>query len=278
MKIISLFLQKMIPEITWFRKWKYWVIAIAIIFILLILFTAGRQEIKFTGIDTETFDKEPLKTSKDIMGDRREELNQLNLSNRYDFIKSTKNKNNKIEENIIESDNESVEDIEDLIPPVDGKFIYESLTIDQTPKLPSGIEPNFDTSGKNDSKGEISSRKILESIYNKPFAKKRPNWLANPETGYNLELDCFNEELRIALEYQGIQHHVFPNKFMATVDDFIKQVRRDKFKRKRCDEEGIYLITVPYSVPLNKLTEYITYYLPENVLMRNYEAQKAQEE
>ena len=48
---------------------------------------------------------------------------------------------------------------------------------------------------------------ILEEYYNKHFFSVRPNWLKNYETGYNLELDCYNDELKVALEYNGEQHY-----------------------------------------------------------------------
>jgi hypothetical protein len=31
----------------------------------------------------------------------------------------------------------------------------------------------------------------------------RPDFLKNPATGRNLEIDCFNNQLKIGLEYQG---------------------------------------------------------------------------
>lgn len=116
-----------------------------------------------------------------------------------------------------------------------------------------------------DSRPEALCCKILEELYSKPFSKIRPNFLKNPETGCNLELDCYNDELKIAVEYSGYQHYIYPNRYHKTYDDFIKQVRRDQFKIEMCDQNGIYLITVPYWVPEFKLKDFIIEHLPENI-------------
>jgi hypothetical protein len=117
-------------------------------------------------------------------------------------------------------------------------------------------------------KMEAECRHILAEIYGKPFISVRPTWLKNPETNGLLELDCYNEELKIAAEYNGIQHYVFPNNLHKNYEEFISQVRRDQYKVKRCDQMGVYLITIPYTVPKNQIKNYIIHYLPENIQSR----------
>jgi len=95
---------------------------------------------------------------------------------------------------------------------------------------------------------EGDCRKIIEDLTGKPFAKIRPKFLTNPETGKPLELDCFNSELNIALEYNGVEHYKYTPYFHRTPDAFEKQLQRDKLKEKLCRENGVYLIVVPYSV------------------------------
>lgn len=95
---------------------------------------------------------------------------------------------------------------------------------------------------------EYIACRVLEEIYEVPFEKVRPEFLKNPITKRNLELDCYNQDLRIALEYQGPQHYEWPNFTKQSYEDFKKQVLRDKFKEKRCEEECIKLIKVPYTV------------------------------
>ena len=120
----------------------------------------------------------------------------------------------------------------------------------------------------NESRGEKLCRSILEKFFNKPFTSARPNFLLNPETNRNLELDCFNKELMLALEYNGAQHYDWPNTFHKTLEEFNAQRRRDDLKRRICESSGIYLITVPFRVPHHNLPKYIEYYLPENVQHR----------
>jgi hypothetical protein len=97
-------------------------------------------------------------------------------------------------------------------------------------------------------KREEYCRFILETIYNKPFKKVRPNWLKNPKTGHNLELDCYNEELKIALEYNGEQHYNENAAYSKGKEWFQEQQFRDQYKYKICKERGIKLIVVPYYV------------------------------
>jgi len=118
------------------------------------------------------------------------------------------------------------------------------------------------------SKGEKICCNVLSEIFNKPFTRVRPDFLKNPETSCNLELDCYNAELKLAVEYNGEQHYKFPHPFHKNINDFLKTVRRDRFKAEMCDLLGIYLIVVPYTVPHHQIREYIKYYLPDEVAKR----------
>ncbi len=108
---------------------------------------------------------------------------------------------------------------------------------------------------------EEHCRKIFEAIYGKSFVTCRPDFLYNPETGQNLELDGYNEELAIAFEYNGKQHYEYPNAFHKSEEEFKNQVRRDIFKKKICKDLGITLISIPYHIDTNDLYDYIEYYL-----------------
>lgn len=110
---------------------------------------------------------------------------------------------------------------------------------------------------KNESRGEIECRKYLETIFGVPFGKARPNFLRNPVTGNNLELDCFNEELRLGVEYNGQQHYKYKSFFHRNVDASTNQKYRDELKRRMCQENGINLIEVPYTIPLNDIGGYL---------------------
>ena len=96
--------------------------------------------------------------------------------------------------------------------------------------------------------GELETRAALERLFGKPFPKARLPWIINPETNRRLELDCHNEELRLSVKYNGIQHQVFPNPFHRTLAEFEAQQRRDAYKAKACRERGVCLLVVPHTV------------------------------
>ena len=112
---------------------------------------------------------------------------------------------------------------------------------------------------KKDSTGETICRKYLEKRFKRSFQKARPNFLRNPVTGgdFNLELDCFNPELRLALEYNGAQHYKYIPYFHKNKEAFLNQKYRDEMKRTKCKENGIHLIEVPYTVKPYDLEEYV---------------------
>lgn len=109
-----------------------------------------------------------------------------------------------------------------------------------------------------ESKGEAECRRVLETHFGRPFPKARPNMLRNPiGTDSNLELDCYNDELKIACEYQGIQHYKYVPYFHKTKDAFQNQKYRDHIKKEVCIKNGIKLIEVPYSIKIENIKEYI---------------------
>lgn len=128
--------------------------------------------------------------------------------------------------------------------------------------LPSkNQEKNYKNSEKKikpDSKGEIECRKVMEKIFNAPFPKDRPNILRNPVTeNFNMELDCYNSELKIACEYNGIQHYKFTPFFHKSKEAFYNQKYRDELKRRICKENGIFLIEVPYAIKIENIETFI---------------------
>lgn len=147
----------------------------------------------------------------------------------------------------------------------------DPCVVDSTPILPEGFEGTMVPivkPKKFESKGERKCREVMQLLYNKAFPKVRPQFLRNPETGYLLELDCYCEDLKLAVEYNGSQHYMWPNYTNQSHENFIKQRRRDQLKVDLCDLNGVYLISVPYNVPLDQIEDYIIYYLPQNVQQR----------
>lgn len=111
-----------------------------------------------------------------------------------------------------------------------------------------------------ESKGETECRRVLRNIFNRSFDKARPDFLNNPVTGgqFNLELDCYDQQLRLAVEYNGIQHYQYNKFFHRNNDHFLTQKYRDDMKRRICKEHGITLIEVPYTVKLENIERFLT--------------------
>jgi len=113
-----------------------------------------------------------------------------------------------------------------------------------------------------DSKGEVECRRVLETIFNSSFPKNRPDILRNSVTSsdgvdFNLELDCYNPDLKIACEYNGVQHYKYTPYFHKNKDSFQNQKYRDYMKRDLCIKNGILLIEVPYTVKIADIRNYI---------------------
>ena len=142
--------------------------------------------------------------------------------------------------------------------------------IDLTPVLPECFYQHIKTmtSEEGVSRGEQITRKTLESIFGVQFINTRPKWLRNPETNRCLELDCYSEELKIAAEYNGIQDYVWPNWTGCSKDEFFQQLRRDRYKKIRCEEENVYLINIPYTVAHDLIPDFILTKLPESVVAK----------
>ena len=116
-----------------------------------------------------------------------------------------------------------------------------------------------------ESRGEVECRRVMQKLFDKPFYKSRPRFLNNPVTfgTNNLELDCYNEELKIAVEYDGAQHFKFISYFHKTYEGFLNQRYRDYMKEQMCKENNIKLIRVPYTVKIENIEAYIIKKLQE---------------
>jgi hypothetical protein len=140
------------------------------------------------------------------------------------------------------------------VKPLSMKTLFEDLPIRQTPLInsysmyQSNLDKLKNPKSKN-CKGEDIVAEVLENILSSKVERNiRPNFLRNPSTGKNLELDCYNEEYAIAVEYNGIQHYKYPSAFHKSEEEFYEQLKRDRLKKKLCDDNGVYLIPVPYWV------------------------------
>jgi len=107
------------------------------------------------------------------------------------------------------------------------------------------------------SKGENECRRVIQKLTGKSFHKIRPYWLKNPVTGNFLELDCYNEDLKLGIEYNGGQHESYIKHFHGSRDAFRNQQYRDYIKNQLCSERGVYLINVSSKLKFKEIEPFI---------------------
>ena len=103
--------------------------------------------------------------------------------------------------------------------------------------------------------GETITRKFFEIGFKSKFPRCRPMWLVNKK-GNRLELDGYNEKLKIAFEFNGRQHKKENNLFhrYRSFDDCISG---DRDKIRLCKNHDISLIVVDYDIRFYNIAKYI---------------------
>ena len=148
-------------------------------------------------------------------------------------------------------------------------FLLDTVYGPDTPEPTPSAGPQGRTSGgKYESKGEAEARRVLREYFNRPngFTNARPNFLNNTVTGgtHNLEIDCWEPELRLGVEYNGRQHYDFIPYFHKNKEAFMNQKYRDELKRRMCRDNGVTLIEIPYTVANDKIKSYLVSRLRSN--------------
>lgn len=100
-------------------------------------------------------------------------------------------------------------------------------------------------------KTEQYCRNIFEALFKCSFPSIKPKWLKNAD-GNLLELDGYNKNLRLAFEYNGIQHYEVVDRWGKTDAALIKQQEHDIIKINKCNERDIILIIIPYTLKTKK--------------------------
>ena len=100
-------------------------------------------------------------------------------------------------------------------------------------------------STKYDTSPELVLEYYLEYVFGKKFIKAKPNFMGG------LELDRYNPELKIALEFQGPLHYFsgeWVNRFGKEIDEAESRLfnsnLNDLAKYFKCQDEGVVLIVV----------------------------------
>jgi len=111
---------------------------------------------------------------------------------------------------------------------------------------------------------EERCREVFQRVFNKPFKSVRPDWLKNPATKKNLELDGFCSDIKtrigvgLAFEYDGVQHAQYTNHFHKSGEhEFVYQTKKDSWKSAMCKQRGVLLVRIPHTVPFDDLERYI---------------------
>lgn len=107
--------------------------------------------------------------------------------------------------------------------------------------------------------GERICRLTLEKIFNVHFNKVRPKWLKN-KLGFPLELDGYNEKLKLAFEHQGMQHYgeKTNSKYYTT-----NLIENDQEKLQICKTNGVTVIYIPELFKYTKLHNLVSFILDE---------------
>lgn len=97
--------------------------------------------------------------------------------------------------------------------------------------------------------GEPLTCKIFEEYLGYEVKKSyKPDFMKSWITKHNLELDMYDPKTKIAIEYNGEQHYIFPNRFASSIEEFNYQLFKDELKSELCEQNGINLIIVPYTI------------------------------
>ena len=93
----------------------------------------------------------------------------------------------------------------------------------------------------------FGSENVINSVH--------PLW-ALSNKGVLLEYDIGVVNKKLLVEYDGLQHHQYPNFFHKRRKDFEAQVERDRLKEKLAKENGWTLLRIKY----NEKVDYATVY------------------
>lgn len=157
------------------------------------------------------------------------------------------------------------EDLVDLdIPNVEDEGIFAFLKSKSKSSKTKTKNKEKKKGKKKYGKYENECRRILETIFHEKFDSIRPDWLKNPTTGKNLEIDCYSPNIRtpigygLGVEFDGRQHSEYvPHFHKHGTEEFNYQVKKDIWKDAKCKEKGLLLIRVPHYIYFADLENFL---------------------
>jgi len=143
------------------------------------------------------------------------------------------------------------------------KHLWRCQNRHQWPATPNRIQQGDGCPYCHTFVSEEKCRYILESLTGFKFVKTRKALEGQ------LELDGYCDDLRMAFEYQGIQHYKIV-KYWHNDHEFKSLQQRDAKKRKICKEKNILLIEIPYTMNKNnhQLTKYVRKKVPAELKIK----------
>ena len=93
-------------------------------------------------------------------------------------------------------------------------------------------------------KSEKICRIYFEKYFGVKFPKARPKWLISL-SNTKLELDGYNEQLKIAFEHHGEYHYSLAGFYSKTTAALKHRISVDKLKKKLCKKNNVILIEIP---------------------------------
>ena len=112
-------------------------------------------------------------------------------------------------------------------------------------------------------------RVILEILFQKKFKICCPKFLYDKTTKKTLELDMYNEELKLACEYQGVQHYEIMPWDKGNDSRLKRQIEKDLFKIKKCKENNIILLVISYKKVKFKKDNLVKSYIIQELKTNN---------
>ncbi len=101
-------------------------------------------------------------------------------------------------------------------------------------------------------------RSLFSHLLGVNFPRRRDvSWLTNA-AGARMELDGYNEELRLAFEYQGSQHYGVDGFFLNDDAGFAKRREDDALKLKLCKAHDVTLVVIPFSVGWTHMQDFVS--------------------